>query len=142
MDQFPLNSIVHNETGWCSNVLSFDTINVGGLYIEYDTKLKSFKINDCYFRVYKHSRILVASSHVETEDRYAAVKLDYDQWLCRLCRKVNRFNEAVCYCNSLSSCWTPLDYKISGVYTNTDMNFVYHFENKEKLNIIMSTTDS
>lgn len=137
MEQFPLNYVVQNDSGWCGNVLSFDRINTGGLYLEFDEKLKSFQMNDYHFRVYKHSRILMVSSGLETLCKYVAPKLEYDQWLCRLCRKVGRLDEAKCYCNDFSSCWTPLDYKIVGVYLNDDMNFAYHFTNKQKLNILL-----
>jgi hypothetical protein len=139
MIEFPLNKIVHSQSGFTCLVFVLNVINVGGLVID-ELQFKNInilKFNNCTFRYYRKSKKIVISSSCPTEFEYAAINLNYSMWQCLLCKKISPKTESKCFCESYSICWTPINGEISGVEFNNDGNFCYHFNDNSLSNLII-----
>jgi len=139
MNDIPLNHVFENDSGWFCNVFEFDKINVGGLFIGFDT-FSEMNVKDCEginFRIYKKSKKLVVSGLFSPLKTFCALNLSYPMWRCMLCKKISNFTENQCFCDSYSKCWTPLNGEIIGVLFNDKLEFSYHFEKDTFSNLIL-----
>ena len=139
MKDFPLNKIVFSESGWTCNVFEFDVINEGGMYIEYDVfkEYTQQDFEDYTYRVYHKTKKIVFSSKKETEFQYCALNVSFQYWKCLLCKKLNKISDSKCFCLTYSTCWTPINGVLSGVYFSNDLDFKYHFYDNTLSNLII-----
>lgn len=139
MIEFPLNKIVHSESGFTCVVLRLNVVGVAGLMIDEfqfeDMNVLPFK--DYTFRYYRKSKKIAISSNSQIEFEYAAITLNYSMWKCLICKKICKKTECKCFCEPYSTCWTPIDGEISGVEFNNDGNFSYHFSDNSLANLIL-----
>lgn len=139
MNNFPLNKIIHLNTGWICHVLQLDTINTGGLYLSYDhfSEMEVAPFNDCCFRLYRKSKKIMLSNSGNINFEYCALDLKYDLWECLLCKKICKNVDAHCFCSTYSTCWTPIKGEITGALYNNDGDFLYHFNDDVLSNLIL-----
>ena len=138
MLNFPLNTIIKSESGWTVNVFEFDRINTGGLYISYEDfdAMQVEPFTEQTFRLYRKSKKIVISSDAFVDYEYCALSLQYFFWKCLLCKKLNKISDPNCFCQSYSTCWTPVNGIITGVVFSNDLNFEYHFVDNSLSNLI------
>lgn len=139
MNHISLNQIVTTESGWSCNVFKFGIINNGGVYIDED-EFENILVNKNFaynLRTYARSKIVVVSSKEFVPYKYCALDFKYNYWKCLICKKLNKFFENKCFCNTYSNCWTPIECEIEGLIFSNDIEFKYHFGNDLDSQIIL-----
>lgn len=139
MTDFPLNHIIKSESGWTCKVFEFDKINTGGLFLSsenYDN-IEVLPFTEYSYRYYKKTKKIVISSSKFIDFEYCALDLQYQNWKCLLCRKLNKISDPNCFCQTYSNCWTPIDGIISGVSFSSNLDFKYHLCDDGLNNIIL-----
>ncbi len=132
------NEIMQNSSGWTCVIFELDKINPGGLLINYDNFIK-MEINlpaEIHLRFYRTTKKIILSAKSTATSTYAFPKFFYSQWKCEICKKISAKSESKCFCGTKSSCWTPVNPELTGVYFLDDFNYAFHFNENLTLNII------
>lgn len=132
------NKIVHSSSGFMCVALVIGAINIGGLVID-ESQFQEMHVNpieNYAFRYYRNSKKIVISSNSPIEFEYAAVKMNYSMWKCLICKRISKYTESDCFCNSYSLAWTPINAEITGIEFNNDGDFRYHFQDNFLTNLI------
>jgi hypothetical protein len=139
MIDFPLNQIVKSNSGWSCNTFEFDKINIGGLYLSSESydEMQVLPFTEYTYRFYKRTKKIVISSANFVDYNYCALDLQYQNWKCLLCKKLNKISNPICFCQTYSKCWTPIDGVISGVLFSNALDFSYHLSDDGLSNIIL-----
>jgi len=139
MIEFPLNKIIHSESGFTCVVLKLNVIGAGGLMID-EFQFENMNVlpfENQVFRYYRKSKKIAISSNHPAEFEFAAITLNYSIWKCLICKKICKKTEPKCFCQAYSICWTPIDGEISGVEFSNDGDFHYHFRDNSLANLIL-----
>ncbi len=139
MNDFPLNTIIKSELGWTCNTFELDKINAGGLFLSSQAyeQITVLPFTDYSYRFYKRTKKIVISSSVFVDYQFCALDFQYQNWKCLLCRKLNKISDPICFCQTYSNCWTPIDGIISGVSFSNSLDFSYHLNDDGLSNIIL-----
>lgn len=133
-----LNVINKQTTNWDCCVFDFSRINAGKIFIDYadfiDINVHPF--TQCVFRIYRNTQKIVVSGDNIPDASFCGLDFVYSKWKCLICKKVSDVHCNQCFCQTYSSCWTPIKSEVRGLIFNDDNSFPYHF-NREPLSTIV-----